>query len=142
MISPLSVIGKLRPEYGGKIFIELTAKNKNRDLIASHLVSAAASGFDGAVLASGVFDKKPGMARPVYDLDPSQMLKAALGLRAGGKLPAGFIIAVRSAVSEGAAMERARWLLRQGADFLAVTGAPPGEFAGRALIIEEIPSAQ
>ncbi len=138
VLSPLAAITKAREAFSGRIYLELIAKNKNRDLIESFLISAASSGFDGVVIASGRFDKKTGMGRPVYDLDPAQILKAAVQLKGEGRLPAGFAITVRSAAAGEAALERARYFLRSGADCLAVSAPPPEELKGRAIFIEEI----
>ena len=137
--SPLAVAGRIREFHGGPLFLELIAKNKNRDLVRSSLVSAPLSGFDGVVLASGRFLKGPGMAKPVYDLDPSQMLILAARMRNEGTLPETFTIAVRAPSGDGAASARARFFLENGADYLAFSAPPADEFKDRGLTIEELP---
>ncbi|HON77999.1 MAG TPA: hypothetical protein PK544_05880 [Spirochaetota bacterium] len=123
---------------GGKRFIEIILSNKNRDLAAASLVSAAQLGFDGVVIASGVFGKKEGMGKPVYDLDPSQALMLATTLRKQKTLPETFTIGIRTPTGSGAAHERARFFIENGADFLAVPeGASIPEFEDKTVIIKE-----
>lgn len=120
------------------IFIEIILKNKNRDLVASSLVTAAGLGFRGAVIASGVFGEKVGMGKPVYDLDPSQALMLAEGLKKQGSLPENFIIGLRAPAGSAAAETRARFFIDHGADFIAVTeGAPIPEHQDKTVIIKE-----
>lgn len=123
---------------GGNRFVEIILKNKNRDLVTSSLISAAASGFQGALIASGIFGKKTGMGKPVYDLDPSQTLMLAIALRKEGSLPANFRIGLRAPTGSGAARERLRFFMENGADFIAVTESMPfPEFEDKTVIIKE-----
>jgi hypothetical protein len=123
---------------GGNRFVEIILKNKNRELITSSLISAAASGFQGAVIASGIFGEKIGMGKPVYDLDPSQTLMLAMALRKEGSLPGNFRIGLRAPMGSGAAQERVRFFMENGADFVAVTeNMPSPEFEDKTVIIKE-----
>jgi hypothetical protein len=137
-IDPLAVFGSIRKSFDGPILLEILAKNKNRDLIRTSLISSAACGFDGALLASGLFGAGAGMAKPVYDLDPAQMLRLALDLKKDGMLPSSFTIAVRSAAGEGPAERRARFYLDEGADYIALEGAAPAVFDRQTLFIEPV----
>lgn len=137
-LNPLSFAGEIKKAHGGRLFLELITKNKNRDLVRSYLVSAPAAGFDGVVIAAGRLSREAYMARPVYDLDPAQTLKMAVELRQKGELPTAFQIALRSASGESAMLERARYYLEQGADFLATSGSHMEELKERTLMIEEI----
>lgn len=140
-INPLVIFGHLRTSFIGPLLLEILAKNKNRDLIRSNLISSAAGGLDGVILASGLFGASGGMAKPVYDLDPAQMLRLALKLRSEGTLPASFTIAVRSAAGDGASERRARWYLDEGADYIALEGATSPLFGERTLFIEPVARA-
>ncbi|MCP4131181.1 MAG: hypothetical protein GY754_09395 [bacterium] len=138
-LNPLSVYHKAKETVSSKLFMEIQAKNKNRDLIASSMISACKLGFDGIVLTSGLFDKKPGMAKPVYDLDPSQMLKLAAVLREEKKIADNFLIGVRSPAGGAAAKERARSFLENKADFIVL--AEPDVFedlAEKTRIVEDL----
>ncbi|HSV96866.1 MAG TPA: hypothetical protein VLM75_08025 [Spirochaetota bacterium] len=137
-ISPLAIAGHIGKAFTGPMFIEIVSKNKNRDLVHSGLVSSSICGFDGAVLASGLFDAGAGMAKPVYDLDPAQMLKLALKLKSEGTIPSSFIIIVRSAAGDGAAERRARHYLDEGADFIALDSAIMPALEQKSLLIEPI----
>ncbi len=135
-ISLASAIGELICQ---KKFIEITARNRNRELIRSSLHTGAAAGFDGVIIASGSFNREAGMGKPVYDLDPTQMLKLALTLRSDGKIDQSFSIGIRAAIGDGAPAARARFLLREGADFIAVTEDPvTDDLREHAVLIEEV----
>lgn len=136
-ISPLAAFHHIKGHFAGKIFLELIAKNKNRDLIKSYIITASSAGFDGIIIASGKFDRKESMAKPVYDLDPSQILLMAHSLRKSNLLPGDFEIGVRSAAGNGAVRERARFFLEHGADFIALAGVNPiEEFRDRTVYIQ------
>ncbi len=137
-INPLAIAGDIRKSFTGPMFIEIISKNKNRDLVHSTLVSSSACGFDGAVLASGLYNAGAGIAKPVYDLDPAQMLKLALELKGNGKIPASFIIATRSATGEGPVSRRARFYLDAGADYIALEGLASTPFERQTLFIEPV----
>lgn len=137
-LSPLTLINEIKTQFKGRVFLELIAANKNRDLITSYVLSAASAGFDGVVIASGNFSASGPMARPVYDLDPSQMLSMISALKKEGLLPASFTIAARSAVGNGAIAARARYLLAHGAEYLAVSEQPGDEFKDKTMRIESL----
>jgi hypothetical protein len=139
-ITPLALAAHLRAAVKTPLYIEIIARNKNRDLIRSYLLSAAAAGFDGILLATGRFNRAPGMAKPVYDMDPSQMLVMALSMRNEGLLPKGFVIAVRAPSGSEAALARARWLLDNGADLIAVEEPAQGA-SDRTIIIAPVAAA-
>ena len=102
---------------GGK-YIEITGRDRNRDRITADLRTASEAGFSGAVLAAGPFFRDGVMPMPVYDLDPTQMLVLAAGIRKGGLLRGDFLLGVRSAGGDGFVLARARALVERGADFL------------------------
>lgn len=140
-ISPLAVLDRVRKSFDGAVLLEIIAKNKNRDLIKSAILTSAACGFDGVLLASGVFTAGGGTAKPVYDLDPAQMLKLALDLRKHGAVPESFVIAVRSASGNGPAELRARWYIGEGADYIALEkGSIPG-LEPKTLLVEPVTQA-
>lgn len=116
--NPLAVYDRVKNLTKGKLLLEIISRNKNRNLIQSSLITASILGFHGVVLASGIFQRETPMAKPVYDLDPTQMLLMALNLRQSGSLRQDFIIALRSSSGMGPAETRARYLLEKGADYL------------------------
>jgi hypothetical protein len=127
-LSPLHFHHELPNTMRGRILIELLLKNHNRELAESGLITASMLGFAGAVIATGLFDKHPGMPMPVYDLDTSQALRLALDLKQNGKLRANFSIGVRAASVSEASRARARYFIDNGADFIVITdgGSVPG----------------
>jgi len=137
-LAPIAFFNGLSKLHAGKIFLELITKNKNRDLVRSFMTTAAASGFQGVVIATGVLKKEDYMARPVYDIDPTQVLKMAIDMRASGLLPKTFTIGIRTASGCCAVIERARYLVDNGADFLASRGEKIEEFRNLTVAIEEI----
>ena len=143
-LNPLSLFSFIRDISMGKKYLELILKNRNRELFDSFLCTAAAVGFDGAVIASGLFDRKSGMGKPVFDLDQAQALRRALSLRNEGRLAKGFILGIMSAAGNGAVRERAAFFLKEGADFIAIAEAAAGEeaamkeFKDRICIIREL----
>jgi len=138
LLNPLAIMHELKSSWEGDIYLELTAAGKNRDLIKSYLVSAAQSGFAGVVLASGLFTIAPGMGKPVFDLDPAQMLKLALDLKTKAVIPENFIIAVRAPEGGEAALARARFFLENGADLAVYKNAPPEALKDHAALIRNI----
>jgi hypothetical protein len=137
-LAPIALHADLKQLHPGKIFLELITQNKNRDLVRSFMATAAASGFDGVVIATGVLKKEEYMARPVYDIDPTQVLKMAIEMRKAGLLPPAFAIGIRTASGCCAVIERARYLVDSGADFLASHGDKIEEFRNLTISIEEI----
>jgi len=137
-ICPIAVLDGIRQTLKGPVLLELLSKNKNRDLIRSSIITSAACGFQGVLLASGIFSSGDGKAKPVYDLDQAQMLRLALGLRETEAIPNSFIIAVRSASGNAPAELRARWYIEEGADYIALEkGAVPG-LESKTLLIEPV----
>ncbi len=122
-LNPLAFATAIRNVNSGKKFYELILRNKNRELVESCICTAAAVGFDGVVIASGAFNKSDTMGKPVYDLDQAQALLLAISLRRTGKIPSGFALGVRSAGGNGAVRERNSFYLREGADFILITGS-------------------
>lgn len=140
-IDPLAAVNRVRESFDGAVLLEIIARNKNRNSIKSAILTAASCGFDGVLLASGVFSAGGGTAKPVYDLDPPQMLKLALGLRTRGIVPESFVIAVRSASGSGPAELRARWYIEEGADYIALEkGSIPG-LEPKTLLVEPVTQA-
>lgn len=120
LLNPLPLFSRMREITCKRLYFELLSKNKNRDLIESFLLTGAAVGFDGVVIASGSFKKSENMGKPVYDLDPSQILKLALSMRSAGRIPENFDVGVRTATGDGPARERSLFLIKEGADFIVV----------------------
>lgn len=120
LLNPLPLFSRMREITCKRLYFELLSKNKNRDLIESFLLTGAAVGFDGVVIASGSFKKSENMGKPVYDLDPSQILKLALSMRSAGRIPENFDVGVRAATGDGPARERSLFLINEGADFIVV----------------------
>ncbi len=127
-LSPLHFHHELPNTLRGNTLIELLLKNRNRELVESGFITASLLGFAGAAIATGLFDKRPGMPMPVYDLDTSQALRLALDLKQHGKLRADFSIGVRAASGSEASRARARYFIENGADFIVITdgGSVPG----------------
>jgi hypothetical protein len=139
VFNPLSLVSAIHELNCQKRYLELIARNKNRELIRSSLHTGAAVGFDGVIIASGSFNKQSGMGKPVYDLDPTQILKLALALRREGGIDQSFSIGIRVAIGDGAPAARARFLLKEGADLIAVTEDPViDDLRERAVLIEEV----
>lgn len=127
-VSPLYFHHEMPAPLREKTQVELILKNRNRDLAETFLITASLLGFAGAVIATGTFDLKPGMAKPVYDLDASQALRLALDLKRGRKLREDFLLGVRAASGSEASRERARYFIDNGADLIVITdgGSVPG----------------
>lgn len=104
---------------------EIVLSNKNRRLFATSLLSAHAARFSGAVIASGVFEKSEHMPMPVFDLDCTQALLIAIGLKKSKTLPQDFLIGVRAASESEIAELRARKFIELGADFVVLSNAKP-----------------
>jgi methylenetetrahydrofolate reductase (NADPH) len=71
--------------------LQLTCRDRNRIALQSDLLSAAASGVHNLLMLRG---DDPGAgdqpdAKPVFDLDPRQLLETARRLRDTGELPSG-----------------------------------------------------
>jgi hypothetical protein len=122
ILSPLSFYHELRELGCGNVLVEILLRNKNRELVESHLVTASVLGFNGAVIATGAFEKRAGMPMPVYDLDTAQALRLAVDLRSRDRLRADFTIGVRAASGNEAAQQRARYFVLGGADFIVMPG--------------------
>lgn len=120
LLNPVPLFSRMREIPCKKLYFELLSRNKNRDLIESFLLTGAAVGFDGVVIASGAFKKSENMGKPVYDLDPSQILKLALTMRSAGRIPENFDVGIRAATGGGPARERSLFFINEGADFIVV----------------------
>jgi 5,10-methylenetetrahydrofolate reductase len=86
-ISPLVVCYKLK-EKGLEPIFQLTCRDRNRIALESDLLGAGALGIENVLILSGdhpTLGDHP-QARPVYDLDSIQLLKAARTLEKGEDL--------------------------------------------------------
>jgi methylenetetrahydrofolate reductase (NADPH) len=78
-------------EQGIEPILQLTCRDRNRIALQSDLLSAAASGVRNLLMIRGD-DPSAGdqpNAKPVFDLDPRQLLETARRLRDSGELPSG-----------------------------------------------------
>ena len=78
-------------EQGIEPVLQLTCRDRNRIALQSDLLSAAASGVRNLLMIRGD-DPSAGDqpdAKPVFDLDPRQLLETARRLRDTGELPSG-----------------------------------------------------
>jgi methylenetetrahydrofolate reductase (NADPH) len=78
-------------EQGIEPILQLTCRDRNRIALQSDLLSAAASGVRNLLMLRGD-DPSAGDqpdAKPVFDLDPRQLLETARRLRDAGELPSG-----------------------------------------------------
>jgi methylenetetrahydrofolate reductase (NADPH) len=78
-------------EAGIEPVLQLTCRDRNRIALQSDLLSAAASGVRNLLMLRGD-DPSAGDqpdAKPVFDLDPRQLLETARRLRDSGELPSG-----------------------------------------------------
>jgi methylenetetrahydrofolate reductase (NADPH) len=78
-------------EQGIEPVLQLTCRDRNRIALQSDLLSAAASGVRNLLMLRGD-DPSAGDqpdAKPVFDLDPRQLLQTARRLRDTGELPSG-----------------------------------------------------
>jgi methylenetetrahydrofolate reductase (NADPH) len=78
-------------EQGIEPVLQLTCRDRNRIALQSDLLSAAASGVRNVLMLRGD-DPSAGDqpdAKPVFDLDPRQLLETARRLRDTGELPSG-----------------------------------------------------
>ena len=78
-------------EAGIEPILQLTCRDRNRIALQSDLLSAAASGVRNLLMLRGD-DPSAGDqpdAKPVFDLDPRQLLEIARRLRDTGELPSG-----------------------------------------------------
>jgi methylenetetrahydrofolate reductase (NADPH) len=78
-------------EQGIEPILQLTCRDRNRIALQSDLLSAAASGVRNLLMIRGD-DPSAGDqpdAKPVFDLDPRQLLQTARALRDTGELPSG-----------------------------------------------------
>jgi methylenetetrahydrofolate reductase (NADPH) len=78
-------------EAGIEPVLQLTCRDRNRIALQSDLMSAAASGIRNLLMLRGD-DPSAGDqpdAKPVFDLDPRQLLQTARRLRDAGELPSG-----------------------------------------------------
>ncbi len=92
-------------EAGIEPVLQLTCRDRNRIALQSDLISAAASGVRNLLILRGD-DPDAGDqpdAKPVFDLDPRQLLETARTLRDAGELPSGRKITGRADFFLGAA---------------------------------------
>ena len=92
-------------EAGIEPVLQLTCRDRNRIALQSDLLSAAASGVRNLLMLRGD-DPSAGDqpdAKPVFDLDPRQLLETARRLRDAGELPSGRKISGRADFFLGAA---------------------------------------
>jgi methylenetetrahydrofolate reductase (NADH) len=92
-------------EQGIEPILQLTCRDRNRIALQSDLISAAASGVRNLLILRGD-DPSAGDqpdAKPVFDLDPRQLLETARALRDTGELPSGRKITGRAGFFLGAA---------------------------------------
>jgi methylenetetrahydrofolate reductase (NADPH) len=85
--------------------LQLTCRDRNRIALQSDLLSAAASGVRNLLMLRGD-DPSAGDqpdAKPVFDLDPRQLLETARRLRDTGELPSGRKVSGRADFFLGAA---------------------------------------
>jgi methylenetetrahydrofolate reductase (NADPH) len=78
-------------EAGIEPVLQLTCRDRNRIALQSDLISAAACGVRNLLMLRGD-DPSAGDqpdAKPVFDLDPRQLLETARALRESGELPSG-----------------------------------------------------
>ena len=78
-------------EAGIEPILQFTCRDRNRIALQSDLMSAAACGIRNLLVLRGD-DPSAGDqpdAKPVFDLDPRQLLETARHLRDGGELPSG-----------------------------------------------------
>ena len=138
-LDPLAFAAELKSACAAGVFLELTARNRNRDEIRTRLVTSSAVGFAGVIISSGLFNKSENMAKPVYDLDPTQIVMLAGILKKEGRIRDDFTIGVRSAAGTGAVSARAQFLLSNGASFIAFPDdAAPGEFDDRTVVLQPV----
>jgi methylenetetrahydrofolate reductase (NADPH) len=92
-------------EAGIEPVLQLTCRDRNRIALQSDLLSAAASGVRNLLMLRGD-DPSAGDqpdAKPVFDLDPRQLLETARRLRDSGELPSGRKISGSASFFLGAA---------------------------------------
>ena len=92
-------------EHGIEPVLQLTCRDRNRIALQSDLMSAAASGVRNLLMLRGD-DPSAGdqpEAKPVFDLDPRQLLETARRLRDHGELPSGRKVSGRADFFLGAA---------------------------------------
>jgi methylenetetrahydrofolate reductase (NADPH) len=85
-------------EQGIEPILQLTCRDRNRIALQSDLLSAAACGVQNLLMLRGD-DPSAGDqpdAKPVFDLDPRQLLETARRLRDSGELPSGRKISGRA----------------------------------------------
>ncbi len=92
-------------EAGIEPILQLTCRDRNRIALQSDLMSAAACGIRNLLVLRGD-DPSAGdqpEAKPVFDLDPRQLLETARRLRDSGELPSGRKVAGSASFFLGAA---------------------------------------
>ena len=92
-------------EQGVEPILQLTCRDRNRIALQSDLMSAAACGVRNLLILRGD-DPSAGDqpdAKPVFDLDPRQLLETARRLRDKGELPSGRKVSGRADFFLGAA---------------------------------------
>jgi methylenetetrahydrofolate reductase (NADPH) len=92
-------------ECGIEPILQLTCRDRNRIGLQSDLLAAAASGLRNILMLRGD-DPKVGdqpEAKPVFDLDPRQLMETARRLRDLGELPSGRKVSGRADFFIGAA---------------------------------------
>ncbi len=122
LMDPLLLLTKALEKSESGVYIECSGRDRNRDSIRSLIISAGAMGAAGIVFVAGRFNREGNMAKPVYDLDPTQMLHLALDLKKQDLLNNGCSLLVRAAPGSETALARARSQLKAGADFIAIEG--------------------
>ena len=85
--------------------LQLTCRDRNRIALQSDLMGAAASGVKNLLILRGDNPEAGDQpdAKPVFDLDPRQVLELARKLRDSGELPTGKKVAGKAAFFLGAA---------------------------------------
>lgn len=136
-LSPFAL--RIDDSFTPRPLCEILLSNKNRGLFIATLLSAHASLFSGAVIASGKFEKKDNMPMPVFDLDAAQALAIAVDLKKNGTLPQNFLIGVRAASGSEPAELRARHYLDCGADFIVLSNKKRiPSIESRIMVCEEV----
>ena len=85
------VAAKILKDHGIDPVLQMTCRDRNRIALQSELVGAAAMGIRNVLMLTGD-DPKAGDqpdAKPVFDLDSSELMRTAASIRDKGKLPHG-----------------------------------------------------
>ena len=108
-MSPLA-LARLLVEQGYEPILQLTCRDRNRMALQSDLLGAAAMGIENLLLLTGDHPKfgDHAAARPVFDLDSVQLLKATRDLTQGGDMAGKKLSAVPTFFSGAAVAPAAR----------------------------------